>query len=66
MSPWFPGNVKPVRVGYYQAKIGREKFLCFWDGSLWHAGKQPNSAGMGIASELPGEWRGKKSRPGLS
>lgn len=40
-TPWFPGDVKPARVGVYQTRIRRgnryhDVFQC-WDGKVWGA-----------------------------
>lgn len=38
-TPWFPGDVKPVRKGVYQqiSGIGREVGYQYWDGYFWFA-----------------------------
>ena len=38
LTPWFPGTVKPARVGVYEREYGQDDFLyCRWDGKYWHA-----------------------------
>ncbi len=38
-TPWYPGTVKPVRVGLYQRDYGREgNYFCRWDGKVWYCG----------------------------
>jgi hypothetical protein len=64
-TPWFPGEVKPVREGVYQRVYNRDfKDLryCFWDGQLWRVGYKTieESAeyirGFAHSQKLP--WRG--------
>lgn len=41
VTPWFPGDVKPVRVGVYQtedANLGDDRFYNYWDGKRWYYG----------------------------
>jgi hypothetical protein len=37
LTPWFPGNVKPVRPGVYQQMCGfnRDVGYQYWDGKVW-------------------------------
>lgn len=37
MTPWFPGDVKPVRVGAYQTdgETGDPECFQHWDGTTW-------------------------------
>lgn len=36
MTPWFPGDVKPVRVGVYQRHYSFENDrFCHWNGLFW-------------------------------
>lgn len=39
LTPWFPGNVKPVRVGVYERKptefTGLGGKYSFWNGNKW-------------------------------
>lgn len=40
LTPWYPGNVKPVRVGVYERKYP-SFFLpvfCKWNGDIWFCG----------------------------
>ena len=36
-TPWFPVSVKPVRVGWYEARYWpmRKVLLMYWDGRGW-------------------------------
>jgi hypothetical protein len=61
-TPWFPGTVKPMRVGVYEREYGEYDFLyCRWDGKYWYAcamtPKQAEKApGLSAMQNLP--WRG--------
>lgn len=38
LTPWFPGHIKPVRVGVYQLPSGggeKETGFQYWNGSAW-------------------------------
>ena len=41
LTPWFPGDVKPVRVGVYQRDYSGTTFschrsqYCYWNGKFW-------------------------------
>ena len=38
LTPWFPGTVKPVRVGVYERQYSlmrSERLYCHWDGKVW-------------------------------
>jgi hypothetical protein len=40
LTPWFPGDVKPFRVGVYERDWnpsfeGQAIYLDFWDGESW-------------------------------
>ena len=36
-TPWYPGTVKPVRVGFYEREYpsGEVIWQCFWNGRIW-------------------------------
>ena len=34
-TDWFPGNVKPVRVGVYQRQYDWLLAFSYWDGKHW-------------------------------
>ena len=41
LTPWFPADVKPVRVGFYQRKYVAREFTDlpdYWDGENWYCG----------------------------
>ena len=39
LTPWYPADIKPVRVGTYQVKCVTkyfcEYFYAYWDGKEW-------------------------------
>ena len=39
LTPWYPADIKPVRVGKYQVKCAvkyfHEYFYAYWDGKQW-------------------------------
>lgn len=37
LTPWFPAEVKPVRIGFYQTMFGStlSEGYSFWDGKNW-------------------------------
>ena len=36
LTPWFPGTVKPVRVGVYERQYRTGDFgYCYWSGQIW-------------------------------
>lgn len=36
MTPWFPGDVKPVHVGVYPRQISLTcNFYSYWNGKFW-------------------------------
>lgn len=41
LTPWFSGDVKPVRPGVYRRRFRHFLFgmqFCRWDGKHWHVG----------------------------
>ena len=64
LTPWFPGTVKPVRVGVYERQYSlmrSERLYCHWDGKYWYAWamtpKQAEKAyTLSALQNLP--WRG--------
>jgi hypothetical protein len=35
-TDWFPGNIKPVRIGVYEKQIYNERSVfSYWDGAYW-------------------------------
>jgi hypothetical protein len=36
LTPWFPGTVKPVRVGVYEREYRTgDVGYCYWNGQIW-------------------------------
>lgn len=42
LTPWFPGNIKPIHTGVYQRNYGKSQIkeleditYCLWDGENW-------------------------------
>jgi hypothetical protein len=41
LTPWFPGTVKPVRVGVYKRVYDTTEYsqsnfgYCYWNGHIW-------------------------------
>ena len=61
LTPWFPGDAKPMWVGVYERQYGKETFYCLWDGEYWHTwAMTPKHAekvlGFSAMQNLP--WRG--------
>jgi hypothetical protein len=66
LTPWFPANVKPVRVGVYQVRdTDTLPWYRRWDGAHWHIGAESvriaAATSMPIDSQLP--WRGLAEEP---
>jgi hypothetical protein len=63
MTPWFPPQIKPVRKGVYQAKLGDDGDICYaaWNGKRWswadlsHRGRMLRSF---LGSSQSKFWRG--------
>lgn len=67
LTGWYPGNVKPVRVGVYECEWGyygvMSYYYNYWDGSNWFFGYADYSHSMitrssPIDSEHLISWRG--------
>ena len=73
LTPWFPGHIKPKRVGVYQQLSAIEKRLGYqrWDGKKWSPwfSKAEDAACYGrecapAAEEYQNDpWRGLAERP---
>lgn len=35
LTPWFSGDLKPVRVGPYPRQFVDKEFYSFWNGHFW-------------------------------
>lgn len=68
VTPWFPGDVKPVRVGVYERALCATPWSC-WDGVHWMLpGRTPDEAMKhydrpSASQEKP--WRGLAADPAL-
>lgn len=73
-TEWYPGSVKPARVGVYECQdsTGKEPYYCFWNGEFWSAGEDTPLEAMAFARKLPSvmgycqdkvPWRGLASDP---
>ena len=64
LTPWFPGDVKPVRVGVYERDYlpSNPRAYCYWAGMKWSTWRRtPRQAADGYCKpsgfqKLP--WRG--------
>lgn len=70
LTPWFPGEVKPVRQGVYQQKSGFGDSIGyqFWDGRQWCGWcKTPDGAendrGAADIRHQNDRWRGLAQDP---
>lgn len=71
LTPWYPGHVKPVRVGVYAVafKSKEQPMFSNWNGKYWGtwawrpeaANRWKNS--IGIIGELDFYWRGIAKEP---
>jgi hypothetical protein len=62
-TPWFPANVKPVRVGRYHFRrwymgSDRPDSYAYWNGAAWEF-----TIGPGKVVASPSEWRGLAHPP---
>lgn len=65
-TPWFPANVEPVRVGFYERDYGidygDEMVPDFWDGKDWYVVPVRNieERHLGVPTLA---WRGLAKKP---
>jgi len=65
-TPWFPGNVKPVRVGVYQQHCGMGTIVGYqyWNGKKWSSwshsveGAILRSGSIACSDHQNDPWRG--------
>lgn len=38
LTRWFPGNIKPIRIGIYQRQYPTGIYYCRWNGENWGLG----------------------------
>lgn len=67
ITPWFPADVTPMRVGVYERKIvgwkidGWKFLFSYWNGKNWSIGGRTPKAAMlykNIRSQVILPWRG--------
>ena len=64
LTPWFPGTVKPVRVGVYERDYNPSPTsnYCYWNGEEWSTREQTPKKALeeffvpSLYQDLP--WRG--------
>lgn len=70
-TPWFPGHVKPARVGVYERKWpDGERVWSVWNGRHWGHSfilterrvDECRFLGIGMAQDIP--WRGLTTKDG--
>lgn len=67
LTPWFPGDVKPVRPGVYERKVVvLRRYYSRWTGSRWltiedSAQRAAQSNYQSMYQDLP--WRGLAEPP---
>lgn len=63
LTPWFPGEIKPLHKGRYNASHWRNAASFFvWDGRYWRFPKGVDLAGQKCFSQNK-EWRGLAKKP---
>ena len=67
-TPWFPGSVKPARVGVYQRILDDPSAIYYslWDGYIWRwSAIDPDTAAKkaDISAWLCATWRGLAQDP---
>lgn len=65
LTPWFPGSVKPARVGLYETEEPTgERWFNLFDGYDWHYGNEacvmPRGRGV-LPSRFLRRWRGLRA-----
>lgn len=71
LTPWFPGNVKPVRKGVYERDWldGGPQWFSYWDGKNWCFGDETAEGAKYAANMLHTSahtnfpWRGLAQDP---
>lgn len=67
-TPWFPGDVAPVHVGWYDRYFTDGMYRQWWDGTQWMIETSSNQFGVQMqphwrqVGDYP-MWRGKKDPP---
>jgi len=69
LTPWYPGDVKPVRPGIYQRLLGSSAFYaCFTSKGYWTLGHVSLPEAIYLATVCPSgfqnrPWRGLAEEP---
>lgn len=71
LTPVFPAHIKPVRVGVYHTRMGRDDGYSLWRGNEWghqwvrpgDAAARPDGNGGGTPACQSKEWRGLAADP---
>ena len=68
LTPWFPANVKPVRVGYYERDwdgAGNAWGIepDYWNGKAWEAVYLNGTREEAEFTEQSAPWRGLAKKP---
>lgn len=70
VTPWFPADVKPVRVGVYETVQGGLEYFNYWDGLRWHGAMGTPQDAETFATchnpsweNAPQKWRGLARKP---
>lgn len=64
LTPWFPGDVKPIRVGFYERQYSssddrqQNYDLDYWSGASWHYGNGQIKRPRDRALNQERRWRG--------
>lgn len=68
LTPWFPANTKPERVGVYKTKAKLRGFS-YWTGKHWSITCVSAKQAYGyrhVAGGQDKEWRGMAQRPNVA
>lgn len=66
VTPWFPADVKPVYIGWYETfrmdsgKEGKYPWRAFWDGFKWCWEEDDSYSCCSVQSRI---WRGLADKP---
>jgi len=72
MTPWFPGDQKPDRVGVYETDGRGSSFIFyqFWNGEFWGVAGESIEEAMNASSRRSWfqneSWRGLSSDPAVA
>lgn len=64
LTPWFPADVKPVHVGWYDRDWGAwGETNDYWDGANWHFGSLGGKKTLQTEDNIGLKWRGLANPP---